>query len=76
MYLGKLMELSRSEELYTKPIHPYTTALLLRSRSPDPEEEPCRERIVVSGEPPNPIEPPPGCVFTRAARVPPGSAAR
>ena len=63
MYLGKLMELSPSEELYTKPIHPYTFALLSAIPIPDPEENRSRERIIVSGEPPNPIDPPPGCVF-------------
>ena len=63
MYLGKLMEVSPAEELYTKPIHPYTSALLAAIPIPDPEENRRRERIVVSGEPPNPIEPPPGCVF-------------
>jgi oligopeptide/dipeptide ABC transporter ATP-binding protein len=63
MYLGKLMELSPAEELYTKPIHPYTTALLSAIPIPDPEENRRRERIVVSGEPPNPINPPSGCVF-------------
>ena len=63
MYLGKLMELSPSEELYTKPIHPYTFALLSAIPIPDPEENRSRERIVVSGEPPNPIDPPTGCVF-------------
>jgi oligopeptide/dipeptide ABC transporter ATP-binding protein len=63
MYLGKLMELSPSEELYTKPIHPYTFALLSAIPIPDPEENRSRERIVVSGEPPNPIDPPSGCVF-------------
>jgi len=63
MYLGKLMELSPSEELYVKPIHPYTTALLSAIPIPDPEENRRRERIVVSGEPPNPIDPPSGCVF-------------
>jgi oligopeptide/dipeptide ABC transporter ATP-binding protein len=63
MYLGKLMEVSPSEELYTKPIHPYTSALLAAIPIPDPEENRRRERIVVSGEPPNPIEPPVGCVF-------------
>jgi oligopeptide/dipeptide ABC transporter ATP-binding protein len=63
MYLGKLMEVSPSEELYTKPIHPYTFALLSAIPIPDPEENRSRERIVVSGEPPNPIDPPPGCVF-------------
>ena len=63
MYLGKLMELSPSEELYTKPIHPYTTALLGAIPIPDPEENRSRDRLVVSGEPPNPINPPSGCVF-------------
>jgi oligopeptide/dipeptide ABC transporter ATP-binding protein len=63
MYLGKVMEVSPSEELYTKPIHPYTFALLSAIPVPDPEENRRRERIVVSGEPPNPINPPPGCVF-------------
>ena len=73
MYLGKLMEVSPSEELYTKPIHPYTFALLSAIPIPDPEENRRRERIVVSGEPPNPIDPPSGCVFhprcPRATRV-------
>jgi len=57
------MEVSPSEELYTKPIHPYTFALLSAIPIPDPEENRRRERIVVSGEPPNPIDPPSGCVF-------------
>jgi oligopeptide/dipeptide ABC transporter ATP-binding protein len=69
MYLGKLMEVSPAEELYTKPIHPYTTALLGAIPIPDPEENRRRERLVVSGEPPNPINPPSGCVFhTRCPR--------
>ena len=63
MYLGKLMEVSPSEELYTKPIHPYTFALLSAIPIPDPNENRERQRIVVSGEPPNPINPPSGCVF-------------
>jgi oligopeptide/dipeptide ABC transporter ATP-binding protein len=63
MYLGKLMEVSPSEELYTKPIHPYTFALLSAIPIPDPNENRERERIVVGGEPPNPINPPSGCVF-------------
>jgi peptide/nickel transport system ATP-binding protein len=63
MYLGKLMEVSPAEELYTKPIHPYTGALLAAIPIPDPRENRRRERIVVSGEPPNPINPPSGCVF-------------
>jgi oligopeptide/dipeptide ABC transporter ATP-binding protein len=63
MYLGKLMEVSAAEELYTKPIHPYTAALLAAIPIPDPNENRSRTRLVVSGEPPNPIDPPSGCVF-------------
>jgi oligopeptide/dipeptide ABC transporter ATP-binding protein len=63
MYLGKLMEVSPSEELYTKPIHPYTSALLAAIPIPDPRENRRRERLVVGGEPPNPVNPPSGCVF-------------
>jgi oligopeptide/dipeptide ABC transporter ATP-binding protein len=63
MYLGKLMEISPAEELYTKPIHPYTAALLHAIPIPDPRRNRERERDVVGGEPPNPIDPPSGCVF-------------
>jgi oligopeptide/dipeptide ABC transporter ATP-binding protein len=63
MYLGKLMEVSPAEELYQKPIHPYTSALLSAIPIPDPKENRARERTVVTGEPPNPIDPPTGCVF-------------
>ena len=63
MYLGKLMEVSPAEELYTKPIHPYTEALLAAVPIPDPRENRARTRVVVTGEPPNPIDPPSGCVF-------------
>ncbi len=70
MYLGKFVELSPAKELYTKPIHPYTEALLGAIPIPDPEENRTRERVVVSGEPPNPIAPPPGCRFhTRCPRA-------
>ena len=71
MYLGKIMELSPAEELYTKPIHPYTAALLSAIPIPDPRENRARTRVVVEGEPPNPVDPPPGCVFhTRCPRAP------
>jgi oligopeptide/dipeptide ABC transporter ATP-binding protein len=63
MYLGKLMEVSPAAELYSKPIHPYTAALLSAIPIPDPAENRARTRTIVTGEPPNPISPPPGCRF-------------
>ncbi len=68
MYIGKMMEISPSEELYTKPIHPYTSALLAAIPIPDPKENRERERVKVTGEVPSPIDPPPGCRF--AGRCP------
>jgi oligopeptide/dipeptide ABC transporter ATP-binding protein len=70
MYLGKLMEISPAQELYDKPIHPYTSALLGAIPIPDPSENRTRERVVITGEPPNPINPPTGCRFhTRCPRA-------
>jgi oligopeptide/dipeptide ABC transporter ATP-binding protein len=63
MYLGKLMEVSPSEELYHKPIHPYTSALLAAIPIPDPRENRARSRPIVEGEPPSPVNPPSGCRF-------------
>ena len=63
MYLGKMMEISPSEELYTKPIHPYTSALLAAIPIPDPNENRARTRTKVTGEVPSPIDPPDGCRF-------------
>jgi oligopeptide/dipeptide ABC transporter ATP-binding protein len=70
MYLGKLVEVSPAEELYHKPIHPYTSALLGAIPIPDPNENRARERPIVGGEPPNPTAPPSGCRFhTRCPRA-------
>ena len=61
MYLGKLMELADSEELYRNPLHPYTRALLAAIPVPEPKAR--RERIGLEGDVPSPANPPSGCPF-------------
>ncbi|CAI9395775.1 ABC transporter ATP-binding protein [Niallia sp. Sow4_A1] len=63
MYLGNLVELTDSKELYSNPLHPYTQALLSAIPIPDPDIEDKRERIILKGEIPSPVNPPSGCVF-------------
>jgi oligopeptide/dipeptide ABC transporter ATP-binding protein len=79
MYLGRIVETGRADDLYANPAHPYTQALISAIPEPDPDRP--RQRIVLAGDVPNPESPPPGCPFhprcpkamPQCAQVPPAS---
>ena len=68
MYLGHMMEVAPSKMLYSNPLHPYTQALLSAIPIPDPDEADRKKRIILQGDVPTPIEPPPGCPFLSRCR--------
>ena len=70
MYLGKVVELGTGDDIYERPVHPYTDALIKTIPVPDPAAERAKTEVGIRGELPSPIDPPSGCRFrTRCPRA-------
>jgi oligopeptide transport system ATP-binding protein len=63
MYLGRIVEMGPATEVFERPLHPYTKALVSAVPIPDPDREKQRQRVILSGDPPSPLNPPAGCAF-------------